>query len=223
MNNLVLITSVIKPPNSPLSYIATRSIYTCDERFEQTKKTIESIRNNIPNSTIFLIECSQLTKEQLEYFIEKTDIFINIFDTGNTDFIDAIYSKSKSLGEASQTIYALEYIIKNNIEFTHFFKISGRYYLSDKFNFATFENDMNVIKYIDGNRNNCFTALYKLKNIQMIRDFLSFLKQNIMAMMQCIGYEVLVAHFFKNYKDIKYVDPIGLCGPVSVSFEMYDG
>ena len=49
MNNLVLITSVIKTPNKPLSYINTRSIYTHEERFEQTKKTIQSIREKIPN------------------------------------------------------------------------------------------------------------------------------------------------------------------------------
>ena len=39
MNNLVLITSIICTPNTPLSYTNTRSVYTHDERFEQTKRT----------------------------------------------------------------------------------------------------------------------------------------------------------------------------------------
>ena len=50
MNNLVLITSVICTTNNPLSYINTRSIYSHEERFEQTKKTIQTIREKIPNS-----------------------------------------------------------------------------------------------------------------------------------------------------------------------------
>ena len=47
--NLVLITSVVCTPNIPLSYINTRSCYTHDERFEQTKKTIKTIKEKIPN------------------------------------------------------------------------------------------------------------------------------------------------------------------------------
>jgi len=38
MNNLVLICSIIKTPNNPLSYTTTRSIYSHQERYEQTKK-----------------------------------------------------------------------------------------------------------------------------------------------------------------------------------------
>ena len=43
MSNLVLITSVINTPKKPLSYSKIRSVFTREERFEQTKKTIESI------------------------------------------------------------------------------------------------------------------------------------------------------------------------------------
>ena len=50
--NIVLITSVINPPNKPLSYVKNRSVFTEDERFEQTKKTIKSI-NKILNCKIF--------------------------------------------------------------------------------------------------------------------------------------------------------------------------
>ena len=60
--NLVLITSVVCTPNIPLSYINTRSCYTHDERFEQTKKTIKTIKEKIPNLKIFIVECSDLHK-----------------------------------------------------------------------------------------------------------------------------------------------------------------
>ena len=38
MSNLVLITSVINTPNTPLSYSKIRSVFTREQRFEQTKK-----------------------------------------------------------------------------------------------------------------------------------------------------------------------------------------
>ncbi len=38
MKNLIIVTSIINLPNTPLSYSPTRTIYTREERFEQTKK-----------------------------------------------------------------------------------------------------------------------------------------------------------------------------------------
>ena len=48
MNNLILITSVINTPNKPLSYTKNRSVFTRNERFEQTKKTILTVREKVP-------------------------------------------------------------------------------------------------------------------------------------------------------------------------------
>ena len=172
--DIVLITSVINTPNIPLSYIATRSIYSKSERFEQTKKTIESVRNKIPNSIIFFVECSQINQEEKQYLHENTNIFINIFDTDNVDIINNIFSKSKSLGEGSMTIFALQYLKDNNINYNHLYKISGRYWLSDFFQYDHFNNENIVIKYINGNENNCFTALYKLPKI-VANNYLQFL------------------------------------------------
>ena len=44
MKNIVLITSVIDTPKKPLSYCETRSVFNRKERFEQTKQTIESVK-----------------------------------------------------------------------------------------------------------------------------------------------------------------------------------
>ena len=42
--NIVLITSIINTPNTTLSYSSIRSVFNRKERFEQTKKTVESIK-----------------------------------------------------------------------------------------------------------------------------------------------------------------------------------
>ena len=80
MANLTLITSIINTPNTPLSYTNVRSIYTKDERFEQTKKTIQTVKEKIPNAKIFIVECSNLTQEQNEYFTQNSDYFLNLIN-----------------------------------------------------------------------------------------------------------------------------------------------
>lgn len=222
MKNLVLITSVINTPNKPLSYISNRSIYTKDERFEQTKKTILSIKDKIPDAEIFIVECSDLNEYEEIFFNQNSDYFLNLhcFEKIRDD----VYGISKSLGEGTMTYHALEYIHKNNINYENLIKISGRYLLSDNFDLNNFDNESIVIKYIDGKQDNVFTALYKLPH-KVVESFRSFLNDNFKLMFQCIGYEMLFAKFIKTITDtdIKYVHVMGLEGPVSVSTDYYIG
>jgi hypothetical protein len=157
--NIILITSIIDTPNIPLSYCNIRSVFSKKERYEQTKKTIESVKK-IPNSKIFLVECSDLNNEEKEYFENNVDIFINLFELNNENLIYNIHSKSKSLGEGTMTIYALNYLFENNINFKNFFKISGRYYLNDKFNYNIFDNEDVIIQCYNDNLF-ASTMLYK--------------------------------------------------------------
>ena len=137
--------------NKPLSYINTRSIYTHQERFEQTKKTIQSIREKIPIVKIFIVECSNLDDEQNEYLKNNCDYFLNLIN--QPDKVENIYSISKALGEGTMTIEAINYIKENNIEFDNLFKITGRYWLSNNFNYKNFENNNIIVHYIQNNIN----------------------------------------------------------------------
>lgn len=225
MKNLVLITSVIKTPNLPLSYTNSRSIYSHEERFEQTKKTFETVREKIPNCEIILVECSELSKEQNEYFEMNSNYYINL--VGYPEIVKNVHGISKSLGEGTMTICALDFIIKNNIEYDNLIKVSGRYWLSDNFNYNNFDNEDIIIKYIDNDPNNGFTALYKLPNGH-VKEYADFLKQNIDKMIKCIGFEILFSIFLKtiearNKTKIVNINPIGLAGNVSVSNDFYNG
>jgi len=219
MINLVLITSVIKTSSNCLSYTNTRSVYTPDERFEQTKKTIQSIKDKIPNYKIFTIECSELTSEQDSYLKENSDYFLNLYK--NSQIKNYVDGKSKSLGEGSMTICAIEYININNIEYDNLIKISGRYWLSDVFKYEYLNNSNIVIKYINGDINSVLTAIYKLPK-KYTNLFCDFLKSNIVLMKNNIGYENIFALFIKeNSYDkelIKYISSeFGLQGYISVS------
>ena len=221
MNNLVLITSVICIENRPLSYTNIRSVYSHSERFEQTKKTIESIREKIPNSKIFLVECSNLTEDMSKYLVEKSDYFLNLYE--DEKIRNNTTGLSKSLGEGTMTICAINYIKYNNIEYDNLFKITGRYWLSNNFNYNNFNNSDIQIHYINEDRDNTCTSLYKLHKTN-VEGFMNFLNRNIHLMNQCIGYEVLFAMFLKESKpnNIIHLNKIGVNGYISVSHDFAD-
>ena len=220
MKNLILITSVINITKNPLSYTEIRSVYSTEERYEQTKLTLESIKKKIPESKILLIECSNLDKNMSEYLKLETDYYINLYD--NYEIREKINSISKSLGEGTLTINALKYIIDNNIEFENLYKISGRYWLSDNFNYDIYNNNNIIIKYNEINVvENINTSLYKIpKNI--IYDFYQYLNNNIDKMHNCIGYEYIFGNFINNidYKKI-YINILGVCGYISVGNNLF--
>jgi hypothetical protein len=221
---LVLITSVIHTPKKELSYINTRSIYNSNERFIQTQNTFKTVREKIPHSKIFLIECSPLLPEEEEYLQKNSDYYLNLFD--NETVKQNIYSISKSLGEGTMTLCAMEYILSQNIQFDHLIKISGRYWLSNEFHYENFINSSIVIKHIDNNSENVFTGLYKIPK-ELILPLKEFLQQNQDKMFNCIGYEILFGLFINSKTTEKYekkiINPIGLEGHVSVSNDFYKG
>lgn len=217
--NLVVVPSIIKPPNSPLSYIETRSIYNSIERFEHTKKTIESIREKIPNSKILLVECSELTNEEMNYFNHHCDYVINLIHDKQSK--ENIYSSSKSLGEGTMTIKAIEYIEQNNIIFNQFFKLSGRYWLSDSFDYSKFNNNNIIIKPLDND--DISTVLYKLP-FNIVGLLKLFLYDHRYLMEQCIGYENIFGIFILSLYSYKIdkLSIIGTAGYVSVCNHFID-
>jgi hypothetical protein len=219
--NITLITSIINTPNIPLSYIKTRSIYTRDERFNQTKNTIKTIREKIPDNKIFVIECSQLTDEENKFFNKNTDIFINIMDTNNQDIINRMFTASKSMGEGTMTIYALHFLLLNNINFNNLFKISGRYWLTDNFIYSNFNNDSIVINYIDNDINNVLTSLYKIP-YKDIKKWYMFLINSEEDFQKCKGYENIFADFINMQETIISLKKIGVAGNISVSGNLSD-
>jgi hypothetical protein len=213
---LVLITSIINPPNTSLSYSKTRSVFTRDERFLQTKNTIDSVKQKIPNSKIMIVECASFTSDELTYFNNNCDFILNLWE--KVDLHEQIFNKSKSLGEGTMTIEALTYIHQMNIEYDVLYKISGRYVLNDNFILSP---ELNIFKKIDRSMDNVFTALYKLER-KHVYNLITFLKRNKLNMINCVGYEVLMANYVKTL-DVMYVDIIGLSGMVTVCGSNYNG
>jgi hypothetical protein len=219
--NITLITSIIHTPNTPLSYIKTRSIYTREERFEQTKRTIETAREKILDNKIFLIECSQFTTEESDYLKSKVDIFMNIMDTNNQNLINRMFTPSKAMGEGTMTMYAIHYLFSNQIAIKNFFKISGRYWLTENFQYSNFDNEHAVIKYIDNDTTNALTSLYKLPQTN-VYDWYEFLINSEDDFRKCIGYENIFAKFINKKPNVIVMDKIGVAGNIAVSGDLSD-
>ena len=224
ISNITLITSVINISKKPLSYNDTRSFWTREERYEHTKKTIESIRKYIPNTKILLVECSQLTENEIKYFVDNTDYFLNLYDLNDTTIIEKINSQSKSMGEGTMTIHAIDFIFKNNIKFDNLFKISGRYWLNDKFNYMDYDNKSNTIINIPEELTSIFTCLYKL-NYETTIQWLKYLINSENDFINCVGFENIFASFLSHENNkilINREKGIGLNGYVSCANEYID-
>ncbi len=139
-NIAFIITSVIYPSSKPLSYTSTRSIFTPKERELQTIETIKSIRRKYYNAKIILLEMG-LRKDIDQELISLTDKYIFI---GNNLIVrHACDSKYKGLGEAIGLIISNKKIPKSE---DYYFKISGRYYLTNNHDPKQFASKKWVVK-----------------------------------------------------------------------------
>lgn len=213
MKNLVLITSIINPSNKPLSYSNVRSVYTREERYIQTKKTIESVKKHIPDIKIMIIECADFTKEENDYFEKECDYILNLWD--KNDIHPQIFGSSKSLGEGTLTMEALKYIENNKIVFDNLFKICGRYRLNENFNYNVYKNNNLIFRKI--NKKIC-TGFYKLP-FNFVSVLLNFLINSKNEMANCIEYETLFYNFSNiiDYENVSFIDEIGFEGNCTVN------
>ena len=221
--NIVLITSKIIVSRIRFDYVENRSIYSTETRYEQTLDTIESIRKNIPDVCIFLIDNSNLDIDMYNKLNKLCDVFINpINDKKLKYYTDRnIY---KSIAEGYQIMYFLDLFKQLDIKFDRFFKISGRYYLNDTFNYNKYlnndiifsNNDKWGIYYytcfymIPYSKFNLYEKSYKIlynniNNTELVENSIEFILPSL------IGFE-----------NIKLVDHLGVTQRIAVRDEISD-
>lgn len=203
---LILITSLLNPINKPLSYTKVRSIYSIEDRFQQTLKTINSVKSKIPNYYIILLEASNNIEKYDVIFKELVNEYYNFKD--DEKITEKVESKYKGLGEVYML---LGYLNNNNLnKFDSIIKISGRYYLDNTFNFNIFDSNNNIFRSFYSNV--VSTRLYKITNSYFFK-FIENLKNSIEYLEKGISVEEVF------YKLITYlhVNHLGLSGNVAVS------
>lgn len=220
VRNMVLITSVLYTLNyvgngentgSNIFHPMSRSIFTHDQRFEQTKLTISRARKYIPDCLIFFMECSPLTREHHNYIAGEVDYFFNLHDTM---LRGRMFTKSKAMGEGTLTEYALNYMFENKIAFDNLFKLSGRYYLDERFCYNHWNNDKIVIREFPASKS-VFTFLYKMTH-KHARDWLQHLYDNERSFRDCVGYEYIYGAFVEKWAhETIIIDCFGVEGYIS--------
>jgi hypothetical protein len=215
--DVFLITSVINTGSNPWSYSSTRSIFNTQQRFEQTLRTIESIRNLKDDTIIVLSECSELDRDMTETLVAKTDIFINCY---NDEYVKqaCIQSDKKGYGEILQIQYAFNKLSDSNIRFHRLFKISGRYWLNKSFKKESFSSNFYTFNKTFPKSPSNSTVLYSVPS-NLLEHYKMILSNcDNVYRSQTIGLEVMMPPLCVPKIEI---DCIGVSGYVAVDGDYY--
>jgi hypothetical protein len=192
----------------------TRSTFTHEERFLQTLNTIKSVKEHIPNVTIILIEGSELTDNETQRIYKTGCDFI--YDE-HISLSEVINSDNKSLGETCMLLDFLhsDLFQKNKNKYNTFSKISGRYHLTDNFDFN--KHDMNKVVCQCRSDNFCNTRYYRIpmKDIDIYINSLEKFKVDPRLLNYTIDIENynIFKDFSLNKTDITYLpDRLGISG-----------
>ena len=215
--DIFLITSVINTGSAAWSYTSIRSVFTLQDRFHQTLKTIETIRALQDGTRIVLSECSQLDASMETVLKGAVDIYLNFYEDKEIQAA-CIQSNKKGYGELLQTRHALQYLQLNKIPFRRLFKISGRYWLTDAFRKSRFPTTEYAFNAILPNSTCHPTVLYSVPYC-LIGHYKMILEQcNAVYKQQVIGYETLLPPLCNPKTPI---DGVGVAGLVAVDGTFY--
>lgn len=151
--NLVIISSAINTCSAPLSYYPIRSVFDKEERYKQTFRTLESVEK-IPDRRVVFVECTHIPEYE-ETIKGLVDEYINVYK-GNESIVDGPY---KNVGEA------VSMLAVDTAKYDNIYKLSGRYYLTDEFNYSLWDNDDSMM-WVDKNNGWRLTVFYKINKKQ---------------------------------------------------------
>lgn len=141
-NLLFCIPSVIKTSENPFNYVHYRSIFTHNERFQQTLKQVENIDKLNLSKNIYLLEGSNLDLDEMQKLSNYCNIVLFCKDKNAHEY--ANQNVNKSIYE----VYCMKFMLEK-IKFNWAFKFGGRYNFHDTFNILNFLKDKPVLKIID--------------------------------------------------------------------------
>jgi hypothetical protein len=191
--DLVIISSAINTCSAPLSYYPIRSIYSKEERYTQTLQSIESI-SRIPNKKIFFMECTDIPEFE-DTIKSRVDFYKNVYK-GNESIIDGPH---KGVGESVSLLAA------DTEGYENIYKLSGRYYLTDEFNYSLWDNDETMMCLFMETRWR-LTTFYKINKRQRAQ-WLA-----IMTSMVQDNEPKAIEQMMMAITDFKRIDRVGVAG-----------
>jgi hypothetical protein len=151
--NLVIVSSAINTCQAPLSYYPIRSVFDKQKRYEQTLQTLESLKK-IPDAKVYFVECTDIPEFE-EDIKGRVDFYKNVY-MSHAGVIDG---PNKGVGEA------ISLLVAETDGYDNVFKISGRYYLTDEFDYSLWDNG-DTMMWVDDNNGWRLTTFYKINHKQ---------------------------------------------------------
>lgn len=164
---MFLITSVIVPTHRPLDYTSVRSVFSSEQRLEQTILSIESVRK-YTDEKITLVECSNHIGSNFDISVLKSlvDVFIDL--SPDPTILSVCNSPNKSWAE----IKMIDRVIPQLPPHERIYKLSGRYCLRDQFDIGKFDaGDISARLFVDGLPLRCCGVVYSIKNSDTYKEF----------------------------------------------------
>jgi hypothetical protein len=109
-----------------------RSVFTSDERLDQTVQQIKSIKKHIPDSNVILMEISTLTPREMHTLYHITDTIYTFHEDPRLQALAYDQNKNKAEVYMIHTIWS--FLLPLYPEVTHYAKFGGRYWFSDNVN-----------------------------------------------------------------------------------------
>lgn len=226
MKSVFIIPSCVNHnPQISLDYSPVRSLFTAEQRFEQTQETISSVREFCPTADILLFELSEVSEKQKEYFSDKADYFLHPTEENHEIFNVFRNHMNKSHGESFAILKSLFFL--KNIQFPLYdiyFKLSGRYKINNTFNLHDHVNHSFNAKKHDIFLHGFFTTLFSF-NVSFFDGFLdtmmithSFTTNNYSPYS---GFSLETNLMYGAYHKINYLDHLGVEGVTGPSGEMH--
>lgn len=225
-------TDVVFFINSAMN-VTGRSLYSNDERWEQTKETIESIDKYVPNNVKYLIDGSYLPIEQ-EKINWLASRGVKMVFTGNIPGVKEIsqhiasYGIGNSIAETQSMVAFVQWFdasIKNRIKAKRICKLSGRYKINENFKWDDPAYDGKYVFVKHHESNSPRKAELDLKGLFVVRcwhmdyallDNYSEVIRNIANDCAGLGIDAENSYYKNIPKDLLYeVEKIGVEGYVS--------
>lgn len=131
--NIFIITSTLNPKVGVIDN---------ETRYNQSLKTVETLRQKDPNAKIFMFDSSPNLVEdfKIKEFRSRVDYFVTL--SNHSHAIELGNAGNKSAGECYIMIVALDIIKNLNFKnINRIFKITGRSELTDDFDIEYYSND----------------------------------------------------------------------------------
>jgi hypothetical protein len=200
--NLFYITCAVKPTTET-------SAFPTHIRIQQILLSIQSVRKKVPNSFIVLLETGSASDEEKNFLQSQVDHYMTISAT----------TLVKSKGEATliHGFFTSSWFKENQQRFQTFSKLSGRYFLTDAYDFSKYPIDKVFIKFRWAEKGEgLFETRYYRIPASKINDFITKLNLVVNTHPYIFKHtDIEHAYFLFNFfplEDTIHDQPIGLAG-----------